>query len=209
VGNNDLIEKYLFLTTSHDGFGSITAAFTPIRIVCNNTLNAALKNCTNSIKIRHTQNAKDRLDEAHKVMGISSRLSDFLEATFNQWAKVRITDKKAQELIQLAMAPNKELLQNIKSGQLDDLSTNFKNMCDRIYEYAMTSPTLQTETTKGTVFGAYNSITGYFQNVRSYKNDEAKLKSSLFGGTGQLRTQKAFKLCEDFTTKGDLEFGLN
>ena len=37
VGNNDLIEQYLFLTTSHDGFGSITAAFTPIRIVCNNS----------------------------------------------------------------------------------------------------------------------------------------------------------------------------
>ena len=88
VGNNDLVEKYLFLTTSHDGFGSITAAFTPIRIVCNNTLHAALRNCTNSIKIRHTQNAKDRLEEAHKVMGISNRLSDSLETTFNQWAKV-------------------------------------------------------------------------------------------------------------------------
>src|SRR5258706_9386499 len=87
VGNNDLIEKYLFLTTSHDGFGSITAAFTPIRIVCNNTLNAAFRNCSNSIKIRHTQNAKERLEEAHKVMGISNRLSGYLETTFNQWLR--------------------------------------------------------------------------------------------------------------------------
>src|SRR5277367_1882484 len=47
VGNDDLIEKYLFLTTSHDGFGSITAAFTPIRVVCNNTLHAALNNMSN------------------------------------------------------------------------------------------------------------------------------------------------------------------
>jgi len=82
-------------------------------------------------------------------------------------------------------------------------------MCDNVYEYAMSSPTQQTETTKGTVFGAYNSITGYFQNVRSYKNDEAKLKSLLFGGTGQLRTQKAFNLCEDFALKGDDAFRLN
>src|SRR5215218_9566663 len=51
VGNNDLIEQYLFLTTSHNGYGSITAAFTPVRIVCNNTLNAAFRNCSNSIKI--------------------------------------------------------------------------------------------------------------------------------------------------------------
>jgi len=37
VANTDSIEKYLFLTTSHDGFGSIMAAFTPVRIVCNNS----------------------------------------------------------------------------------------------------------------------------------------------------------------------------
>jgi phage/plasmid-like protein (TIGR03299 family) len=209
VGKDDLIEKYLFLTTSHDGFGSITAAFTPIRIVCNNTLNAAFRNCSNSIKIRHTQNAKERLEEAHKVMGISNRLSEYLETAFNQWSTIRITDKKVKELIQLAMVPNKEVLHNIQAGQSDELSTAFKNMCDNVYEYAMTSPTQQTETTKGTVFGAYNAITGYFQNVRSYKDEEAKLKSLLFGGTGQMRSQKAFNLCEDFALKGDVAFLLN
>src|ERR1700749_2100556 len=71
VGSDELIEKYLFLTTSHDGSGSITAAFTPVRIVCQNTLNAALYNSTNTIKIRHTIGVQDRLKEAHKVMGIS------------------------------------------------------------------------------------------------------------------------------------------
>src|SRR3546814_20848068 len=58
VGGDDLIEKYLFLTTSHDGSGSITAAFTPIRIVCANTLNAAMPRQSNTIKIRHTSGAK-------------------------------------------------------------------------------------------------------------------------------------------------------
>lgn len=54
VGNDDLIEKYLFLTTSHDGYGSITSPFTPVRVVCQNTLNAAMRNHANSFKIRHT-----------------------------------------------------------------------------------------------------------------------------------------------------------
>src|SRR5690606_4599085 len=123
VGREDLIEQYLFLTTSHDGYGSITAAFTPIRICCNNTLNAAMKNHTNSIKIRHTANAKDRLDEAHKVMGISNQLSMQLEGIFNQWAKVRVTDPELRRLIQLAMVPNKEVLDNIQKGNWDELST--------------------------------------------------------------------------------------
>ena len=205
VGSDDLIEQYLFLTTSHDGFGSITAAFTPIRIVCNNTLNAAFRNCSNAIKIRHTSNVKERLEQAHRVMGISYKLSEYLETAFNQWSKVRITDKEVMKLIQLAMVPNKEVLKDLQTGMMDELSTCYKNMCDSVYEYAMSSPSQQTETTKGTVFGAYNSVTGYFQNIRSYKTDEAKVKSLLFGGIAQQRTQKAFNLCEDFAT-GKISF---
>ena len=203
VGSDDLIEQYLFLTTSHDGFGSITAAFTPVRIVCQNTLNAALRNYSNSIKIRHTANAKDRLQQVHEVMEISNRLSIQLEEVFNSWSKVQIKDKEVKKLIQLAMVPNKEVLDNLNAGKLDELSTCYKNMCDSAFEYAMSNPTQQQETTRGTLFGAYNGVTGYFQNVRNYKNDEAKVKSILYGGTAQVRTQAAFNLCMEFQ-KGSL-----
>jgi len=198
VGREDLIEQYLFLTTSHDGFGSITAAFTPVRIVCNNTLNAALRNHSNAIKIRHTANAKDRLEQAHKVMGISNQLAGQLETILNKWTNISITDPELLQLIRQAMSPNKEVLDNINQCKWDELSTGFNNICNSVFEYAMTSPTQQTETAKGTLFGAYNAVTGYFQNVRNYKNEEAKIKSLLYGGTAQMRTQKAFTLCEEF-----------
>ena len=209
VGKDDLIEQYLFLTTSHDGGGSITAAFTPVRIVCNNTLNAALRNHSNAVKIRHTSNVKDRLEQAHRLMGITNNLSSELESIFNRWAKIRITDPEVKKLIQLALVPNKEVLQNIQAGKDDELSTCFKNMADTAFEYAMNNDTQQLETTKGTLFGTYNAVTGYFQNVRNYKDEEAKIKSLLFGGTGQLRTQKAFNLCEDFVKNGDDGMMLN
>ncbi|WP_454801441.1 DUF932 domain-containing protein [Mucilaginibacter phyllosphaerae] len=197
VGKDDFIEKYLFLTTSHDGFGSITAAFTPVRIVCNNTLNAAMRNHTTAIKIRHTANAKERLAVAHKLMGISHKMNDELSGIFNQWAKVRITDHEVKHLIQVAMVPNKETLDNLLSGKNDKLSTVYTNMVDKVYEYAMSAPSQQQETTAGTVFGAYNAVTGYFQNVRNYRDGEAKLQS-LLDGTGKLRAQAAFNLCADF-----------
>ena len=206
VGNDDLIEKYLFLTTSHDGAGSIMAAFTPVRVVCNNTLNAALRNCSNAIKIRHTANAKERLEQAHTLMGITNKLSVEMEGIFNQWAKVRITDNEVKKLIQLAMVPNKEVLHNILSGKDDELSTSFKNITNAAFNYAMTNETQQLETTKGSLFGAYNAVTGYFQNVRTYKDEETKLKSLLFGGTGQMRTQRAFELCGGFMKNELLEF---
>ncbi|MET3018345.1 DUF932 domain-containing protein [Flavobacterium hydatis] len=202
VGNDDLIEKYLFLTTSHDGSGSITAAFTPIRIVCANTLNAAMQSKTNTVRIRHTSNAKQRLEQAHKVMGISDMLSSQMESIFNDWTKVRITDKEVKKLISFALVPNKEVLKSIQDGKEDELSTCFTNMVDSAFEYAMSDLTQLMDTTKGTVFGAYNAVTGYFQHVRNYKDDEAKLTSLLMGGTGQLRTQSAFNLCMDFARKG-------
>ncbi|QJD96028.1 DUF945 domain-containing protein [Mucilaginibacter robiniae] len=197
VGREDCIEKYLFLTTSHDGYGSITAAFTPVRVVCNNTLNAAMRDHTNAVKIRHTNGAKERLAEAHKLMGIAHRLSDELSGIFNQWAKVHISDQEVKHLIEVAMVPNRETLDHLLKGHTDELSAVYTNMVDKVYEYALSAPSQQQETTKGTLFGAYNAVTGYFQNVRNYKDGEAKLKS-IMDGTALQRAQTAFNLCTDF-----------
>ncbi len=209
VGKDDVIEKYLFLTTAHDGSGSITAAFTPVRIVCANTLSAALGNMSHTVRIRHTANAKQRLEDAHKIMGIACKASIGLGEVFNHWAKVRITDTEVKKLIQMAMAPNKEILKSLMKGEGNDLSTKFKNTCEDVFAYAMTSDTQQMETTKGTVFGAYNAITGYFQNVCDYKDEEAKVKSILMGGTAQAKTQAAFDLCNDFYMNGPGLLSLN
>ena len=203
VGKDDLIEKYLFLTTSHDGSGSITAAFTPIRIVCANTLNAALRTQTNTVRIRHTSNAISRLEQAHKVMGITDSLSIHLEDIFNHWSKVRIADHEVKKLISLALAPSREIIQNLKNGEVTELSACFTNCVEACYEYAMSNDTQLCRTCEGTVFGAYNAVTGYFQNVRNYKDSDAKLKSLLLGGTAQQRGQSAFNLCSDFAQKGN------
>ncbi|MBV4358772.1 DUF945 domain-containing protein [Pinibacter aurantiacus] len=58
-------------------------------------------------------------------------------------------------------------------------------------------------------FGAYNAITGYFQNVKSFKNEETKLKSILFGGVAQQRAQRAFDLCAAFMQHGKSALYLN
>ena len=202
VGRDDLIEQYLFLTTSHDGCGSITAAFTPVRIVCQNTLNAAMRNYRNSIKIRHTASANDCLKQAHQLLSVTNLFANELEEVFNNWSKIRITDNSVKRLVQLAMAPNKEVLENLKTGSQDELSTTYRNIVSSVMEYALTSPTQQEETTKGTLFGAYNAVTGYFQNVRDYKDGEAKFKSIMYG-TGFQRSQTAFDLCKGYAKNGN------
>lgn len=205
----DVTEKYIFLTTAHDGSGSITAAFTPIRIVCQNTLNAALKGMSNVVRIKHTAGAKQRLEDAHKVMGLADRLSVELEGIFNNWASVRVSDNEMKKLIELALCPNKETFELLKKGAQDELSTVFKNTVQDAFAYAMMSDTQQMETTKGTLFGAYNAVTGYYQNVRSYKDDEAKLQSLIMGGTAQGKAQAAFDLCRGFADAGADIFKFN
>ncbi|HSD06369.1 DUF932 domain-containing protein [Flavobacterium sp.] len=210
VGNgDDVTEKYIFLTTSHDGSGSITAAFTPVRIVCQNTLNASLRSMTNVVRIKHTSGAKQRIENAHKIMGLANTLSAQLEGIFNDWTKVKVSDQEVKKLIQLALCPNKETLALLKKGAEDEISTVFKNIVQDAFAYAMTSDSQQMDTTKGTLFGAYNAVTGYYQNVRNYKDDEAKLQSIVMGGTAQLKSQKAFELCTAFATDGAEILNLN
>lgn len=208
VGRDDLIDQYLFLTSTHDGSGCISIAFTPVRIWCSNTLNAALNNCSNCIRIRHTASAAEKLKTAHKMLSLSDQLAIELEAIFNRWSRVKITDPQVKRLIQLAMIPNKETYEKLKTGRAEELSSHYNNSVSSVFDYAMTADSQQESTTKGTLFGAYNSITGYFQNVRNFKDEESKFKSIMYG-TGLQRGQTAFDICTDFAKQGNEALILN
>jgi phage/plasmid-like protein (TIGR03299 family) len=133
VQKKDLIEKYLFLTTSHDGSGAITAAFTPVRIVCNNTLNMAMRDCESRITIRHTRDARNRLESAHRVLGIANRLSDQLEDIFNHWSRVPIRDAEVRRLIELAMVPPKETFSSLGANSVEEFSYYHRRVCDTVF----------------------------------------------------------------------------
>jgi hypothetical protein len=142
------------------------------------------------------------------MLGLSNQLSTELEAIFNRWSRVKISDPEVKRLIQLAMVPNKETYEKLKTGKESELSSHYNNMVSSVFDYAMTSPTQQEATTKGTLFGAYNSVTGYFQNVRGYRDEESKFKS-IMDGTALQRGQTAFDLCTDFAKNGNRALILN
>jgi hypothetical protein len=141
-------------------------------------------------------------------MGIAGGIADELETLFNHWSTLRITDTEVRKLVQVAMAPNKEVLKKLQDGDDGELSAAYNNIIGKVYEYAMTAESQQMLTTAGTVFGAYNAVTGYFQNVRNYKNEEAKFKS-IMDGTAKLRAQTAFDLCRNFSKHGESALILN
>lgn len=65
-------------------------------------------------------------------MGISGRIGEEVEQIFNHWSKVRISDTEVKKLVQLAMAPNKEVLDKLRNGTVDETSSVYKNMVDDV-----------------------------------------------------------------------------
>jgi len=196
VGANDDIEKYLLLTSTHDGSGSIQAMFTPIRVVCNNTLNAALKSNASRVTIRHTKSVHDNLKKAHTILGITNKLSEELAGIYNNMAKVRITDKQLTDYIETVVLGD-TLERMLQKDDKFDLSTRTSNVMANMVKYAYEHPTQQLATTKGTAWGAYQAVTGYYQNIKSYKGEEEKMSTLLMGSTYDTM-QKSFVLATQF-----------
>lgn len=65
--------NYLVFTNGHDGLNSLKVALTPIRVVCNNTLQVALSNAKRSWSIKHTNNALSYVDVAREQLLMSKR----------------------------------------------------------------------------------------------------------------------------------------
>ena len=84
VKGEDIVEKYLLLTNSHDGSSLVRAKLTPVRVVCSNTLTAALDGMEEEVRIRHTPNSTAKLEQAHKLLGLTNSLYDQLEIIFNR-----------------------------------------------------------------------------------------------------------------------------
>jgi phage/plasmid-like protein (TIGR03299 family) len=175
-------EEYILLTNSHDGSSSIIAGFTSVRVVCQNTLNFALSNVKNKYAVQHKLGAKDRLSEAYRIMDISSKYTQEAYEHFNRMVDVKLDDGQFRDYIINTMKPH---------ITKDEDSTRFKNLTDRIFNFAKTHPTQTTDETNGTLWGAYNSISGYYNYLKKYPSAEAKFKNTMFGADNS-RIEKAF-----------------
>lgn len=192
AGSDDIIEQYVVITNDHAGRGAIKAFITSVRVVCNNTLTAALGTTKNMVSIRHTENAGLRLAQAHEVLGISNSLRTELDEAFNAMADTKL--KKAhvdQFLLDLLPDPNK------KADGTDPKNFN-KGKREMIYQALEEGAGHDMKSAKGTAFGLYNAITFATDHMFPYKDDSVKLKSIWEGGTAAFRQQsfeQIMKIC--------------
>ncbi len=99
----DRISPYLVFSNSHDGSGSIKVAMTPIRVVCQNTLNLALQNAKRIWTTIHTGDIHAKLDEARKTLLYAELYMDMLGTEVDRLNRIKIPDHKVKEYMELLL----------------------------------------------------------------------------------------------------------
>lgn len=185
------IEGYLLLTLSHDGTSPIIAGITKVRVVCNNTLQAALGKLSNRIAIPHFSNAKEQLAEAYRVMGMVSKYNVEVSEIFNKMVDKKLDDGQLKSYIFDVLKPEYV----VKQEDQKEVSKRLENMVDMTLNFAQTHPTQLTDEAKGTLWGAYNAISGYYNYCKTYKSAEDKFVNQFYG-VGNRKMLKSFDLAK-------------
>jgi len=97
------IEPYLVFSNTHDGSGAIKVAMTPIRVVCQNTLNLSLNTAKRIWTTIHVGNLAAKMDEAHCTLSLAYNYMGKLGAEFHKLNKIKLIDSKVNEYIEMLL----------------------------------------------------------------------------------------------------------
>lgn len=106
--NGEEITPYLVFMNAHDGSGAIKAAMTPVRVVCQNTLNLALSTARRSWSFNHTGDINGKLDEARDTLLYAGQYMTELGKAFGKLGQIKLSDGKVTEFIS-ALIPDAEV----------------------------------------------------------------------------------------------------
>ena len=95
----DKTEPYLCFSNTHDGSGAIRVCMTPIRVVCNNTLNIALSGARRAWSVRHTGDIQTKLHEARMCLDMANKYMDKLAVYADQLANKTVKDEEIAKIL--------------------------------------------------------------------------------------------------------------
>lgn len=190
--NGDEVDTYLVFTNSHDGSGGVKILFTPIRVVCQNTLNAAIKHSTNIVSFRHTESVRTKIDSAAEILGITQVMTNELQQTYDYLATIKVTDEEVMNYIaanilseseQYALktkgyTPKNVIYRSSTAIQAAEISMRKVNAMGEMFDYYNNG--IGQKEIIGTAWGAYNAVSGYYSNVDSAQG-EKRMDSILYG----------------------------
>ena len=182
IAKGDMVRKYLLLTSSHDGSMATRVGFAPIRVVCWNTLSAAVSSeASKLLKIKHTERQHAALKEVRACINL---VNQTFEATAVQYRKLAAHGLKLSELRKYV-----KLVLDVPEDE-SAVSTRTKNMVEGIVNLCTNGAGQSPDNINA--WGAYNGITQYITH-HAGNEAETRLRSAWYG-PGQKLSAKALEL---------------
>lgn len=204
--NGDPIDNYLVFSNAHDGSGAVDIMFTPLRVMCTNMLAAGRQSAFAHIRIRHTKTVKERLDKGAEVLRIACEMANNVQDLYRSleffkmddgqamdyFARLQLTEEEYAKLMNYNPTKGLELLFNRDYMTLDrcDISMRKANQLSTLFDYYYNG--VAQKEIKGTGWGVYNAVTGYYSNVLDMEGQ--KRTESLLWGSANNAVTKAFDL---------------
>ncbi len=183
--SGERITPYLVFFNSHDGSGAIKAALTPIRVVCQNTLNLALSTAKRSWSMIHTGNIQGKIQEARDTLFLAEKYMDSLGKEFESLRKKKLSDKQVQEYI--------EILLPIEDGSTPQQIRNMKRLREDLEMRYYDAPDLKDLGNNGYRF--VNAVSDFATHGNPLRRT-ANYKENLFSRTveGNPLIDKAYQM---------------
>lgn len=127
------VEPYVCFTNSHDGSGAVKVIMTPVRVVCNNTLNMALKSAKRTWSVRHTISINGKLNEAKTTLELADQYMKETQNLFEELYKVKTGDLTVKRFIDNVVPITDAMTQRQKDNATkirDDIMVRYNDAPD-------------------------------------------------------------------------------
>jgi phage/plasmid-like protein (TIGR03299 family) len=181
VVRDDDCEKYLLLSNTHSGQGSVIVKFTAIRVVCQNTLLWAIDDGQQAFRVRHSRRMSDRLTELSDLIAAVNAAYAEAAKAFKRLAEVHVKDEAMLDDYLAAVFPRTPAQEKNKTTPPKWQAV--KNLID-------TQEDLQLPGVQGNLWGAYNAVTR-FEDYREVRDEttERRLDRVWFGRGADLKVK--------------------
>lgn len=129
----DKVDPYMVFTNTHDGSGAVRVCMTPVRVVCNNTLNAAMRGARRVWSARHTGSVTNKLDDARETLRFANQYLEATKNTFEELHKVKLNEFTLYKIVDNIVPITGDMTDRQKSNQhiiRDDILMRYKEAPD-------------------------------------------------------------------------------
>jgi phage/plasmid-like protein (TIGR03299 family) len=171
IAPGDEVEKFVLLSHGHDGSLAVRVGFSPVRVVCANTLALAHQaDASKLIRVRHSKSVHENLENIREVMNLAN--AEF-EATAEQYRLLARRDINQADL-------RKYVKRVLKVDESEPLATRTANVIDQIIRLCESGRGNDLPSIRGTYWSAYNGVSEWLGYERG-RSQQSRLDSLWFG----------------------------